>query len=142
MVNCQDDLYMGVDGACYQVTKYPTQVDAWGVLQMDLLGLEAPKVELQKSRASAKETTREPTSNAATHEAGTSHKPMSSGESTNPFENFGVNEKEPKDLSFQFWEWTPVREFWVVKIHQDNVLQEVFKDSLDVYYTPLQNCHI
>ena len=139
MVNCQDDLYIGSDGACYRVTKYPKQVDALGVLQADLLSSEAPKVEPPTSKASAKETTHISTSNAATQEAGTSYKPTGSGESTNPFENnrfenFGINEKEPEDLSFQFWEWTPVREFWVVKVLQDDVLQEVFKDSSDVYY--------
>ena len=107
MVNCQDDLYMGMDGACYHVTKDPLHVDAWGVLQADLLGSEAPTSELQKPRASAKEMTREPTSNAANHEAGTSYKPTSSGESSNPFEdnafeNLGLHEKECESLSFQF----------------------------------------
>ena len=32
MVNYQGDLYMGKDGTKYQVTKYPKQVDALGVL--------------------------------------------------------------------------------------------------------------
>ena len=139
MVNCQDNLYMGMDGACYRVTKDPLHVDAWGVLQADLLGSEAPTSELQKPRASAKEMTREPTSNAANHEAEMSYKPTSSGESSNPFEdnafeNLGLHEKEPESLSFQFWEWTPMRDIWVVKVLQDDCLQEVFKDSLDVYY--------
>ena len=139
MVNRQGDLYMGMDGACYQVTENPTHVDAWGVLQADLLGLGAPTSEQQKPRASARETTREPMSNAATREVGTSYKPMSSGESSNPFEdntfeNLKLNEKEHESLSFQFWEWTLVKDFWVVKVLQDDVLQEVFKDSLDIYY--------
>ena len=33
MVNYQGDLYMGIDGARYEVTKYPERVDALGVLQ-------------------------------------------------------------------------------------------------------------
>ena len=108
MVDCQDDLYMGMDGACYRVTKYPLHVDAWGVLQADLLGSEAPTSELSKPRASAKEMMWEPTSNAATHEAETSRKSMSSGESTNPFENnsfenFEIHEQESEALSFKFW---------------------------------------
>ena len=37
-------------------------------------------------------------------------------------------------MSFQFWEWTHERDFWVVKVFQDDVMQEVFKDPLDVYY--------
>ena len=35
MVNYQGDLYMGTDGARYEVTKYPELVDALGVLQTD-----------------------------------------------------------------------------------------------------------
>ena len=101
------------------MTENPTHVDSWGVLQADLLGSEAPTNELQMPRASAKETTYKSTSNAANHEAGTSYKPTSSGESTNPFEdnsfkNFGIHEKEPEELSFQFWEWIPVRDFSIM----------------------------
>ncbi|KAI5063161.1 hypothetical protein GOP47_0021708 [Adiantum capillus-veneris] len=33
--NYQGDLYMGKDGARYEVTKYPEKVDALGVLQPD-----------------------------------------------------------------------------------------------------------
>ena len=35
MVNYQGDLYMGTDGARYEVTKYPEHVDSLGVLQTD-----------------------------------------------------------------------------------------------------------
>ena len=69
MVDRQNDLYMGMDGACYRVTKNPLHVDAWGVLQADLLGSEAPTRELQKSRALAKETMHKSTSNIANHGA-------------------------------------------------------------------------
>ena len=35
MVNYQGDLYMGIDVARYEVTRYPEHVDALGVLQTD-----------------------------------------------------------------------------------------------------------
>ena len=47
MVNYQGDLYIGQDGARYDVTNYPQQVESLGVLQAGDTHLEVPHFELE-----------------------------------------------------------------------------------------------
>lgn len=53
MVNYQGDLYMGQDGACYEATRYPQQVDALDMLQAGPMHLEVPQSEAEALKLGA-----------------------------------------------------------------------------------------
>ena len=115
MVNYQGDLYMGTDGARYEVTKYPELVDALGVLQthrVPTMEQTADSLQEQDGRSNYVE-------DPGTH---TSH----------------LNQH----LEKLFAEWKIEREIKVTKIFQDNPLQEVFHDSQDVYYATTKLPHL
>ena len=113
MVNYQGDLYIAKDGSRFQVTKYPHQIDTFGVLQA-----------------------RPMPSMIRDHEATTSG-PDKARTSSNPM-GWDMNFDE-RDVSF---EWKPIRDIKVTKVFQDNVLQEVFKDSYEVYYATTRLPHL
>ena len=87
--------------------------------------------------------------NDATNEAGPSNRPTGSGMSTNPYLeqifsdlNFDSKGNEREDTSFLSWIWTPIRELMVIRVPQDNSLQEVFRDSSDRYYATTKLPHL
>lgn len=113
MVNYQGDLYIAEDGSRFQVTKYPHQIDTFRVLQA-----------------------RPMSSTVRDHEATTSGLDKA-GTSTNPM-GLGSAHKSPlnelfEDMYFDERDvscrWKPIGDIKVTKVFQDNVLQEVFKDS-------------
>ena len=126
MVNYQGDLYMGKDGSRYQVTKYPQQVDACGVLQAGPMSFEVPNPEATTSGLNK------------------------IGTSTNPT-GLGLDHKSPLDKLFadfhfdegdESFKWKLIRNINVTKVFQDNVVQEVFRDSSDVYYETTRLPHL
>ena len=121
-VNYQGDLYMGYDGSRYQVTKYPHQVDAYGVLQAGPLPSK-------------------PMSGGVPDQEASTSRFGKAGTSTNPY-----LEKLFADFHFdeggESFGWQPVRDIKVTKVFQDNVMQEVFKDSSDVYYATTKLPHL
>ena len=127
MVNYQGDLYIEQDGARYDVTNYPQQVDLLGVLQAGATHLEVPHFEPKSQTARA--------SVPMSKQAGTSSKPTGPGmfhqsSLDNLFDEFNLDEEEIG--SFQFWGWKSIREIKVTKVFQDDVLQEVFKKTLQM----------
>ena len=93
MVNCQGDLYMGTNGARYEVTKYPEHVDALGVLQ------------------TSKVPTFEQTADLLQEQDGRSNCLNDPGTHTSHFN---------QHLEELFSEWKIEREIKVTKIFQDN----------------------
>ena len=119
LVNYQGDLYMGMDGARYEVTKHPNQVDALGVLQTG----QAPIAEQEAE---------------SYHEqAGTSNELPPPGTQRSQIEQ-NIEKliaawKVCKDNELVS-EWKTDRVSKVTKVSQDSPMQEVFRDSAGVYY--------
>lgn len=91
MVNYQGDLYMGQDGARYEATNYPQQVDVFGVIKEEMEPLEEPYYGSKMQMAKA--------STQFNEQARPSHKPTGSGMTSNPyiekiFKDFNINANE------------------------------------------------
>lgn len=128
MVNYQGDLYMGQDGARYEVTRYPQQIDTMGVLQAGPM-------------PSQEETLNHGTPTSGVDGIGTSTKPHGSkgpqqSSIDKLFDDLGLGKKDESP------EWNPIRDISVVRVSQDNTLQEVFKDSSGVYYATTRLPHL
>ena len=108
-------IYIWVQTARYEVTKYPELVDALGVLQTDRV------------------PTMEQTADSLQEQDGRS----------NYFEDLGTHTSHLNEhLEKLFAEWKIEREIKVTRIFQDNPLQEVFHDSQDVYYATTKLPHL
>lgn len=128
MVNYQGDLYMGKDGSRYEVTRYPQQVDACGVLKV---GPMSSKVSNHEAR---------PTSSML-NTAGTSTNPTGLGAPHKPnldklFASLHLDEE------VESFKWTPIKAIKVTKVFQDDLMQEVFRDSADTYYATTRLTHL
>ena len=136
MVSYQGDLYIELDGARYEVTKYPQSVDAMGVLQADATSSRASQSTMGGSNGGI--------FTPGEDQSRTTSEPTGPGMSPNPFieKSFLNLEREEEGAeSFRFWDWVPKNEIKVTKIFQDNGLHEIFKDSSNNFYATTKLLH-
>ena len=122
-------MYIGQDGARYEVTKYPLHIDSYGILQTRSAPVETLRPEAARSKVEATTSTPDLAGTSGLNE--TRPSPFDS-----LFKEFHINED---DFGH---DWKPVREIKVVKVFQDNILQEVFRDSTGVYYATTRLPHL
>ena len=124
MVNYQGDLYIGKDGARYDVTRHPDRIDPYGGIRSKNT---IPVDSLPNRGESLANTSRPIPDEARTQKASLLGK---------LFDNFHVNEDEFSPL------WTPVRNMKVFRVSQDDPLQEVFRDASGVFYATTKLLHL
>ena len=118
LVNYQGDLYIGSDGARYEVTEYPDRIDPSGVLRA------TPK----------NKTTPPPDADVNTSRANPNASMNTEAQEKAGLDNlFGNMHVDESDFGTQ---WTYVQHFSVFRINQDSSWQEVFRDSNGSFYTP------
>ena len=117
-VNYQADMYMGEDGARYEVTEYPEHVDIMGVLL--------------KSEQTDPRNDPLPDSN----QPGTSTNPGMFSPSLDAIFSNKNEERNKGECEEEYGgdDKNSITEIKVTKVFQDDPLKEVYKDSLETYY--------
>lgn len=117
-VNYQEDMYMGDDGTRYEVTDYPENVDMLGVIRQ------------------GKQTNQGSKPLPSMDMLGTSTNPRAVSPSFDAFFPDLSNEqnKEKNKLGNEYNEHSARTELRVTKVFQDDLIKEVYRDSLETYY--------